>query len=250
MVLTDRLSSKWGGVLAVSAFVIFWFNLLPLFAVPVPSTFSFDFLPGLILGNLLTLGPVLLFLFAFVRKYEGKGSLRAAIASLGWNRTGIRRSLVWVVPFFLLIILSQLVVSEVAVGVFGSGVFYYPYQSSLPRWYAIQSVVYAVFSSLTEETVGVAYIVDRLMPTHPATLRSASGAVLVRALVAVLYHFTTYLVLFRFSLALAMVNFVSAFVTFVIIGFAYVRSGTRNIAGPWAIHYMLDVLMVLETYTL
>lgn len=199
---------------------------------------------------MLTLGPALLFLFAFVRRYERRGSFRAAIASLGWNRTGVRRSLFWVAPFFILLILATIVVSLVAVGIFGPVVFTYPYQSTLPRWYAVQTVIYSIFSSLTEETVGVGYIVNRLMPSHPATLRGSSGAVLVRSLVAVLYHFTTYLVLFRSSLATALVNFVSAFVTFSIIGFAYVRSKSTNIAGPWAMHYLLDVLMVLETYTL
>ena len=247
-----RLSSKWGGVFAVSAFVIFWFNFPALLfgSQKQPSAFSPDLIPGLVVGTLFVLGPVLLFLFGFVKRYEKKQSFKATIASLAWNREGVRRSLLWAVPFFALIILSQIIISEIALGIFGPSVFTYPYQSSLPPWYGFFTIIYSVFSSLTEETVGVGYIVDRLMPSHPAPLRKASGAVLVRSLVAVLYHLTTYLVLFRFSLATAMVNFVSAFVSFAIIGYAYVRSNTRNIAGPWALHYLQDVLMVLETYRL
>jgi hypothetical protein len=227
-----------------------WFNFLSFFSVQPPAIFSLALVPGEVIGALLVLGPVLLFLFLFVKRSEKKISLKAIVASVGMNRRGIGQSLFWSVPAFGLIVLAEIVLGMVVTSVFGPHAISYPYQSSLPLWYSFRTMIYSVFSSLTEETVGVGYIVDRLMPAHPASLAESAPAVLARSLIAVVYHIGTYFMVFHLSPLVAMANFVSAFVAFTIIGFAYVRSRVQNVCGPWVTHYLLDVLMVFETYTL
>jgi hypothetical protein len=111
-------------------------------------------------------------------------------------------------------------------------------------------MIYSIFSSLTEEAIGVGYIVDRLMPAHPASLAAATPAVLARSVIGVLYHIEAYFVLFRLSPVTALVESLLAFLGFTLMGYGYVRSKVRNISGPWVMHYLLDATYVLETFHL
>jgi hypothetical protein len=239
------------GVLVVGAFAILWFNLLAVLFPNghPPSEFSLAVVPGLVVGALFALGPILLFMFAFVGRSEGR-SLKSAITSVGLNLNGVKQSLIWSVPFFVAVIISISLLSILGATLFGPNTYTYPYQSTLPTWYAFFTLIYSIFSSLTEEVVGVGYIVDRLMPSHPQGLAASTPAVLARSAVALLYHAGTYLILYRLSPASALLTFMSAFLSFTLIGFAYVKSKSRNVSGPWAMHYVFDVLGVLLTYHL
>jgi len=95
--------------------------------------------------------------------------------------------------------------------------------------------------AVVEETVGRGYILDRLLPHHPSNLAEALPAILLGSLLFTLWHLPAYLKVYALSLPWVVALLAgNVFPLSVSLSIAYVRSRTRNIAGPVLIHFLLD----------
>lgn len=187
--------------------------------------------------------PIPLFLVLFVRHYEKSVSATSAIASLGLNRRGIKSSLIWIVPFFVLLAVVIEVWTVFTQALLGPNfVTAISGSNKTPQWYAILIIISALFNAVMEETLGRGYMLDRLMPAHPTSLAAALPAVLAVSTLGTLYHIGPYLLSYQFSPISSFYNLVVVFLCFAFIGFAYVRSRVRNISGPILMHFLLDAL--------
>jgi membrane protease YdiL (CAAX protease family) len=206
----------------------------------IPSSFSPTFAISVTAGELILFVPVMLFLVYLVRHYEG-GTIRSTLSSLGLNRVGIGRSLLWSIVFAALLVLALLLWEGVIAGLFGSGfATAQTLATPIPKWYAIVIMIPNLLNAVMEESVGRGYMLDRLMPSHPAGLRASLLAILGVSILGMLYHIPTYLLGYHFSLPSAIFNFGVVFFGFMFVGLGYVRSHTRNISGPVLVHFLLD----------
>jgi len=111
-----------------------------------------------------------------------------------------------------------------------------------PLWYLYYMIINSFFPvAVVEEAVGRGYMLDRLMPQHPSSLVKALPAVLLSSLLFTLLHLPSYLKVYAFSLLWVVALLAgNVFPLSVGLSMAYVRSRTRNIAGPVLIHFLLD----------
>jgi membrane protease YdiL (CAAX protease family) len=232
----------------VWGFVVAYFTMVYLAASTIgsvnqqqiPSSSSLPFAISVIDGELIAFVPVMLFLIYFVRRYEG-GSLRSTISSLGLNHGGVGKSLLWSMVFMALLVLTIILWEGLIVGIFGSAfATAQTLASNIPPWYAAVIMVPTLLNAVMEESVGRGYMLDRLMPSHPGSLRSSLPAVLGVSVLGMLYHIPTYFLGYQFSPLSALFNFGVVFLSFTFVGLGYVRSRVRNISGPILVHFLLD----------
>ena len=211
----------------------------------IPSTMT----PGLwltfIAGQLVVYVPILLFLLLFVAVYERKervGGARSLWSSVGWTRTGIWKSVKWALIFLLILAPISLVLQSVQslVAAQTGGAAAQPTTASIPLSALLVVVISAFATAVTEETTVRGYILDRLMPTHPSTLRESVNPVLLVSVMMASYHAAPYLNTYGFSVPVTAVGLVSVFIYSVFLSFAYVKSRVRNSFGPILFHFLMD----------
>lgn len=246
---TTAASARFGGVrgpLAVSLVVIAYFSAAFLLLGPsagaLPAQFTLALALQLVAGALESYGVIILVLIVFVAVSEQQRSPRVILASLGFRRSGVARSLLWSVALFPLYALIGLIflalASPLALGTGGGPV---------PSWYFYYIVPYSLVPvAVVEEAFARGYLLDRLLPSHPARLRQAVPAILLSSVLFTLYHVPGYL--FRYSMSAgvaALLLTANVFPLSVLLGIAYVRSGTRTVAGPVLMHFLFDALPYL-----
>jgi membrane protease YdiL (CAAX protease family) len=108
-------------------------------------------------------------------------------------------------------------------------------------------IVYAFFPvAVVEEMFARGYVLDRLMPEHPSTLRKALPAILLSSFLFTVWHLPAYLAGYGFSLLQVVVLLAgNVFLISAVLGIAYVRSKSRNIVGPVLVHFLLDAIPVI-----
>jgi membrane protease YdiL (CAAX protease family) len=206
----------------------------------VPASFSISLAISVIAGQLIFFVPIMLFLIYFVKHCEG-GSVKSTLSNLGLNRVGIGRSLLWSIVFMAPLLLAIFLWEGAIVGIFGSGfATAQTLATPIPEWYALLIMVPNLMNAIMEESVGRGYMLDRLMPSHPARLRVSLPAILGVSFLGMLYHIPTYFLGYHFSPISALFNFGVVFLSFTFVGFGYVRSRVRNISGPILVHFLLD----------
>lgn len=208
-----------------------------------------------IAGQLLEYAPILLFLFAFVWVYEKRergGGISSLFSSVGWSRNGIGKSLKWALILLLILapisLILSAVESSIAVGTGSSSA--QPATTSIPLASLIIMVISVFATAVTEETAVRGYILDRLMPAHPSTLRLSLNAIIVASVMQMSYHAAPYLNTYGYSLPVTIVRLVSVFVYSIFLSIAYVRSRVRNASGPILFHFLLDAGFYIVLFAL
>lgn len=242
------LTSRLKPVLEVWMFIIAFFTIAYLAASrtgtvnqqQIPSSFSLPLAITLVDGALASFVPIMLFLVYFVRHYERR-DFRSTISSLGLNRNGIGRSVLWSMVFMAGLMLVVVLWEGALVGLFGSAfATALGMANKVPSWYAAVLLVSILVNAVMEESIGRGYMLDRLMPSHPAGLLASLPAILGVSVLGMLYHVPTYVIGYQFSPLSLLFNFGVTFLSFTFVGLAYVRSRVRNISGPILIHFLLD----------
>ncbi len=118
-----------------------------------------------------------------------------------------------------------------------------------PMWYRYYMIAQAFFPvAVVEEMFARGYILDRLMPEHPSSLRKALPAILLSSLLFTVWHLPSYLAGHGFSvLQVATLLAGNVFPISVVLSIAYVRARSRNIVGPVLVHFLLDAMPVIIT---
>ena len=197
---------------------------------------------SLVDSALLSVGVVIFLLVYSVRRIDG-GSYRSAISRLGINRRGAGRSILWALVFMLPILAFLALWLPLMTALFGNAFATAETQAStIPRWYAGGLIIYLVFNAIMEEALGRGFMLERLMPSHPGTLRASFPAILGVSALGMLYHVPTYVLASHFSPVSLLFNLVFVFVCFTFVGLAYVRSRVSNISGPILVHFLLDAV--------
>jgi len=245
------------GPVAVWLFALCYWALVSILAhgsssssAQLPSTLTLSVFFGLTASLLLQYGPILLFLFLFVWLYEGRRGrgTRSLFSSVGWNRVGVRTSLKWALVFLVTAIPVGLLMLLLESAVAGSGAEHLAGTTSstaLPSWYIPFAIALLLADVVTEETIVRGYILDRLMPAHPSSLRQSLTAVLATSVMMSSYHLVPYLYTYGFAPALTGVNLMADFLYSMLVCFAYVRSKARNVSGPVLFHFLLDLPMLI-----
>jgi len=211
-------------------------------AQQIPASFSAGVALSSVGGLLLGFVPILLFLVLFVRHTEGRG-FGSAFSSLGLNGSGVAKSIMWCLGFMVPLILAIGLWNEGIVAVFGSGFeTAQALANKIPQWYAGIALFNVVLTAVTEEAVGRGYMLDRLMPSHPAGLGASLPAVLGVSVLGMLYHVPEYVLSYSFSPLSSLYNLVIVFLSFTFVGLGYVRSRVRSISGPILVHFLLDAV--------
>jgi membrane protease YdiL (CAAX protease family) len=130
---------------------------------------------------------------------------------------------------------------------FGSVSFPQAGSGQVPPWYLYYMVFYSFFPvAVVEEAFARGYVLDRLMPENPLSLRKAVPAILLSSLLFTLYHIPGYLRVYMFSPAYATALLgLDVFPMSVFLSMAYVKAGTRNVAGPVLLHFLADGFPVI-----
>jgi membrane protease YdiL (CAAX protease family) len=206
-------------------------------------------LESLLIESVEVYGVLLVFPIAFLAVWEKRRSLRDIFSSVGLRRNGAAKSVLWSFAFFPLFIVIGLVsmafsnylgsVSSLGALVSSNGQF--------PLWYRYYMIVYAFFPvAVVEEMFARGYVLDRLMPEHPSTLRKALPAILLSSFLFTVWHLPAYLAGYGFSLLQVVVLLAgNVFLISAVLGIAYVRSKSRNIVGPVLVHFLLDAIPVI-----
>jgi membrane protease YdiL (CAAX protease family) len=211
----------------------------------IPSSFSFPWAVSIIESALVFFVPIMLLLVYAVRHAE-KRSSRSAISSLGLNRGGIGKSVLWSLVFLVPLVLVIILWEGAIAGIFGNNLATAQTQASqIPQWYAVAIMPYLVLNAIMEESVGRGFMLDRLMPSHPAGIVASLPVVLGVSVLGMLYHIPEYILSYNFSPASLILNLGIVFFSFTFVGFAYVRSRVRNISGPVLMHFLLDAVPLL-----
>ena len=212
------------------------------------TTFSIE---SLVIESAEVYGVLLAFLVAFLIAWERQRSLRGLFSSLGFRREGIVKSVVWSLVLFPVFVaiglismwLASFLLPAQSLSAFASS------NGQFPLWYSCYLIVHAFFPvAVVEEAFARGYMLDRLMPEHPSSLRKALPAVLLSSFLFTVWHLPSYLAGSRFSMLLAVVLLGgNVFPISVVLSIAYVRARSRNIVGPVLIHFLLDALPVIVT---
>ena len=197
-------------------------------------------------------GVLLVFLLVFVALWEKQRSLRSIFSNMGLKREGTGKSVLWSFALFPLFIVIGLA-SMALVNFLGSAPSLSAFVSSngqFPLWYRYYMIAHAFFPvAVVEEMFARGYVLDRLIPEHPSSLRRALPAILLSSLLFTVWHLPSYLVGQGFSLLQVAVLLASnVFPISVVLDLAYVQSKSRNIVGLVLIHFLLDALPVIVTF--
>ena len=196
-------------------------------------------------------GVLLIFLIVFLALWEKRRSLRNIFSSVGFRRDGTAKSVLWsfvLFPLFIVIGLVSMALSNYLSSLSSLGAFVSS-NGQFPLWYRYYMIAYAFFPvAVVEEMFARGYVLDRLMPEHPSSLRKALPAMLLSSLLFTIWHLPTYLVGHGFSLLqVAVLLAGNVFPISVVLSIAYVRSKSRNVAGPVLAHFLLDAIPVIIT---
>ncbi len=185
------------------------------------------------------------FLVGFVSIHEGR-RLADVFAALGLRKDGIVRSLEWgvlVLPLVVVVGLGGTILLASVLGPLPPGFTRTGPQPAWLLWFTLAESFFPV--AVVEEMYGRGYLLDRLLPGHPCTVRRAVPALLLSAALFALWHLASYLEAYAFSLAWTVgLIALNAFPLGIVLGIAYVRSRTQNIAGMILLHFLLDALPV------
>lgn len=214
----------------------------------ISATFT---LTSLLIGSAEVYGVLLAFLLVFVAVWEKQRSLRGIFSSTGLKREGIVRSVLWSFALFPLFVVIGLA-SMLLVSFLGTAPSLRTFVSSngqFPMWYRYYMIAQAFFPvAVVEEMFARGYILDRLMPEHPSSLRKALPAILLSSLLFTVWHLPSYLAGHGFSvLQVATLLAGNVFPISVVLSIAYVRARSRNIVGPVLVHFLLDAMPVIIT---
>jgi len=236
------------GPLVVWIFVILIFAILILLGGSSGRSLPRDVTTSLIIGLLFNMaipwGLVLVLLIVFVAFWERKRSLKEIFSSLGLRRTGSLKSVFWafaLTPMFILIYLLLMLLTYL-LGPFSFQQAVGQSNGQIPLWYPYYMIIYSFFPvAFVEEMLARGYILDRLMPEHPSSLKKALPAIVVSSVLFTLYHLPAYLRVYSLSLpwAFALLVF-NVFPWSITLSVAYVRARTRNILGSVVIHFLAD----------
>jgi membrane protease YdiL (CAAX protease family) len=211
---------------------------------PLPQALPFWVVFWLFYNIAVPWGVVIVFLVLFVTYREKQRSLRAILASLGLKREGAGTSVLWtfaLIPSFVLVYVLLMVFSYF-LGPIPFLRIAGPVSGSVPLWYPFYMIAYSFFPvAVIEEALVRGYMLDRLMPDHPSTLRNALPALLIGSALFTLYHLPAYLGVYLFSSLWTVALLVgNVFPWSMVLGAAYVRARVRNILGPVLIHFLAD----------
>jgi membrane protease YdiL (CAAX protease family) len=241
------------GPFIIWVFFTLYFAILTLFggssSGTLPQNITVSLILGLLTGMAVGYGVLLVFLVIFLALWEKRRSLREIFSSMGLRRTGSVKSLLWSIALFPLLIIVGLMLMVLS-SFLGPVPFLNASASNstqFPLWYRCYMIMYAFFPvAVVEEAFGRGYMLDRLMPQHPSSLKNGLPAILLSSLLFTLWHLPGYLMGYRFSIPwVVSLLAVDVFPISVILSVAYVRAGTRNIIGPVLIHFLLDALPMI-----
>lgn len=196
-------------------------------------------------------GVLLVFLVVFVALKEKRRSLEDIFSSMGFKRKGITKSMLWsfaLFPLFIVIGLVSMALSNYSSSLQSLSAIVSS-NGQFPLWYRYYMIVYSFFPvAVIEEMFARGYVLDRLMPEHPSSLRRALPAMLLSSVLFIVWHLTSYLAGHGFSrLQVAVLLGCNVFPISVVLGVAYVRARSRNIMGPMLMHFLLDAIPVIIT---
>lgn len=211
----------------------------------LPTAISLPIVLSLLLNLALNYGVLLAFLLGFVAFWEKRRSLRHVFSSLGLKAQGSAKSVVWSIALFPFYAIVGLV--GLSLGFFSASATAPALNSTqTPLWILWYMVIYAFFPvAVVEELFARGYLLDRLMPKHPSRLREALPAMLLSSFLFTLWHIPGYWAQGFPSLRMIGLLAGNVFPLSLILSVAYVRAGTRNIAGPILVHFLLDGIPVL-----
>jgi len=203
-------------------------------------------LESLLIESAEVYGVLLVFLIAFLMLWEKRRSLRNIFSSVGFKQEGTAKSVLWsfaLFPLFIVIGLVSMALNNYVSSLPSLGAFVSS-NGQFPLWYRYYMIAYALFPvAVVEEMFARGYVLDRLMPEHPSTLGKASPAMLLSSFLFTIWHLPTYLAGYGFSLLqVAVLLAGNVFPISVVLSIAYVRSKSRNIAGPVLVHFFLDAI--------
>ncbi len=203
-------------------------------------------LASAVLGAVVFYGFTAAFLVGFVSLHEGRRGLADVFAHLGLRKDGIVRSLEWGVLLLPGVIVVSLAGTALLASLLGPLPPQFTQTGPQPTWVLWLKLIESLFPvAVVEEMYGRGYLLDRLLPAHPSTVRQAVPALLLSAALFALWHVASYLQVYAFSLAWTVgLIALNAFPLGVVVGIAYVRSRTQNIAGVILLHFLLDALPV------
>ncbi len=234
------------GPVLVSSVVTLYFTIVTVLRPGAPASLPQTMATGLALqllaGLALSHGVILLVLVSSIVVSERRRSLTEIFASLGLRRLGLARSLMWGLacfPLYVLIGLVFLLVAPSATPTAPAG--------PTPPWYPYYAVLTAFFPvAVVEEALGRGYLLDRMLPEQPCGLVRAAPAILLSSLLFTLYHAPSYIAVYAFSPGrTALLLGLNVFPLSAALGVAFVRSRTRNVAGPVLMHFLFDSLPYL-----
>ncbi|MFB0522376.1 MAG: lysostaphin resistance A-like protein [Candidatus Bathyarchaeia archaeon] len=246
-----KASKRFGeakGPFTVWFFITLYFATLSAFAGSSGRTLPQDLTVFLVLNLLFNMvmngGVLLLFLVVFLALWEKRRSLRDIFSSVGVKTEGFVKSVSWSIALFPLCLATGLITIILSY-VLGPVPFLSAFPSNngqFPLWYVYYIIVNSFFPvAVVEEAVGRGYMLDRLMPQHPSGIAKALPAILLNSILFTLWHLPSYLRVYEFPLPwVAALLAGNVFPLSFVLGIAYVRSRTRNIAGPVLIHFLLD----------
>ena len=248
--LASRRLGQTKGPFIVWVFFTLYFAILILFGRSLGGAFpqyvTVSVILGLLFGIAEGYGVLLVFLVVFLALWEKRRSLRQIFSGIGLGKTGSAKSVLWSFALFplLIVIGSMLMVLSSFLGPI-------PFLSAsvtntmrYPSWYLYYMILHSFFPvAVVEEAFARGYMLDRLMPQHPSTLKNGLPAILLSSLLFTLWHLPGYLVGYRFSVPwVAGLLAFNVFPISVVLSIAYVRAGARNIFGPVLVHFLLDAM--------
>jgi len=163
---------------------------------------------------------------------------------VGLRNEGFVKSVLWSIALFPLFVAIGLMTMMLSYFL-GPVPFLRAFDSNsgqFPLWYLYYMIVNSFFPvAVVEEAVGRGYMLDRLMPQHPSGIVKALPAILLSSFLFTLWHLPSYLKVYALSIPWVVALLAgNVFPLSVVLSIAYVRAGTRNIAGPVLIHFLLD----------
>lgn len=196
-------------------------------------------------------GVILVFLVVFMVVWEKRRSLKDIASSMGLKLEGTVGSTAWSFALFPVLVGIGLVSMMLAsfLGPTASLNIAVSSNGQLPLWYRYYLIAQAFFPvAVVEEMFARGYLLDRLMPEHPAGVRRALPAIFLSSVLFTVWHLPSYLAGQGFSsLQVVILLAGNVFPISLVLGVAYVRARGRNIVGPVLVHFLLDAIPVIIT---
>ncbi len=196
-------------------------------------------------------GVILVFLVIFVVVWEKRRSLKGIASSLGLKLEGTVKSTEWSFALFPILIGIGLVSMTLAsfLGPTASLSIAVSSNGQLPLWYRYYLIAQAFFPvAVVEEMFARGYLLDRLMPEHPSSVRRALPSIFLSSVLFTIWHLPSYLAGQGFSsLQVVVLLAGNVFPISLVLGVGYVRARRRNTVGPVLVHFLLDAIPVIIT---